>query len=74
MIKILEGAGSISNEMMEKKINELYVDFNARRKVYEAKMADNEDMAEIKEIESNVKNHFTNDNIKKKNSWVMKFI
>ena len=53
--KILIGAGSVSNASLEQKVAEIYEQFNARRKTYEALIADNADIEEIKAIESQVK-------------------
>lgn len=53
--KILVGAGSVSNAMMEQKIKEIYDEFNDRRKIYEANAADNEDIAEMKKLENSIK-------------------
>lgn len=51
--EILNHKGKISNEQMEQKVREIYDEFDARRKSYEAKMADDED---LKELENLVKN------------------
>lgn len=53
--KILVGAGSVSNAMMEQKIKEIYDEFNDRRKIYEANAVDNEDIAEMKKLENSIK-------------------
>jgi hypothetical protein len=53
--KILAGAGSVSNAMMEQKIKEIYDEFNDRRKIYEANAAENEDIAEMKKLENSIK-------------------
>lgn len=53
--KILVGAGSVSNAMMEQKIKEIYDEFNDRRKIYEANAANNEDIAEMKKLENSIK-------------------
>lgn len=51
--KILDHKGKISSPEMEEKVNEIYTEFDARRKAFEAKMADEED---LKELENLVKN------------------
>lgn len=50
--KVLKGAGSISNALMEQKVREIYEAFDNRRKAYEAENADKHDM---EEIEKNIK-------------------
>ena len=51
--KVLKGASSISNALMEQKIREIYEAFDNRRKTYEAENADKQDMEEIeKKIKS----------------------
>ena len=56
--KILSGRGSISNTAMEQKAREIYAEFDARRKAYEADLADKQD---IKEIEDKIKKQKKND-------------
>ena len=53
--KILTNAGSISKSEMEKLVSELYVNFDKRRKEYEAIEADKEDLEELKKIEQEIK-------------------
>ncbi len=53
--KILTHAGSISKLEMEKKVKEIYTDFDKKRKKYDAIQADNEDIKELKQIEKNIK-------------------
>lgn len=48
--KVLTGKGSISNAEMEQKIREIYTEFDARRKAYEADLADKQDVEEIEAI------------------------
>lgn len=48
--KILSGRGSISNTVMEQKTREIYAEFDARRKAYEADLADKQDVKEIEDI------------------------
>ncbi|MDP2238382.1 MAG: virulence RhuM family protein [Bacteroidales bacterium] len=64
--KILSGAGTISNALMEQKVAEIYEQFNARRKTYEALTAVNADIEEIKAIESQIKKLKKTDNKRKK--------
>jgi len=52
--KVLTGKGSVSNAEMEQKIRKIYAEFDARRKAYEADLADKQD---IEEIEDTVKKH-----------------
>jgi len=58
--KILTNAGSISKSEMEKLVSEVYVNFDKRRKEYEAIEADKEDLEELKKLEQEIKskNHF----------------
>ncbi len=51
--KILNHKGKISNKKMEEKLNEIYEDFDNKRKEFEAKIADEED---LKELENLIKN------------------
>lgn len=53
--KILQGLGSISNAIMEKKVREIYATFDAKRKMSEAKTADEEDLKELKQLEEKIK-------------------
>lgn len=50
--KVLKGAGSISNAEMEEKVREIYASFDAKRKAYEASLADEE---ELKALEKMIK-------------------
>ena len=52
--KVLTGRGSISNAEVEQKVQEIYIEFDARRKSYEADLADKQD---IKELEDTIKKH-----------------
>ena len=52
--KVLTGRGNVSNAEMEQKVQEIYDEFDARRKAYEADLADKQD---IKEIEDTIKKH-----------------
>ena len=52
--KVLTGKGAISNAEMEQKVREIYDEFDARRKIYEADLADKQ---EVEEIEAIIKKH-----------------
>ena len=52
--KVLTGKGAISNAEMEQKVREIYDEFDVRRKIYEADLADKQ---EVEEIEAIIKNH-----------------
>jgi len=47
--KVLSGAGSVSKAIMEKKADEIYKKYDARRKKYEAIEADKQDLEEIEQ-------------------------
>ncbi len=47
--KILQGNGSISKAVMEKKVNEIYELFDTKRKAYEALQADEQDLKELED-------------------------
>jgi hypothetical protein len=49
------GKGSVSNEMMEERVRELYETFDARRKAFEAEAADKQDLKELENLESKLK-------------------
>mgnify|MGYP002662414967 CR=1 FL=1 len=53
---LLSGAGSVSHVRMEKKLEPLYLDFDQRRKTEEARAADMQDEADLKALESTIKN------------------
>jgi hypothetical protein len=52
---ILQGKGKVSHPQMEKKVDELFASFDAKRKVEEAKQADAQDLEELKALESKIK-------------------
>ncbi len=52
---LLLNAGTVSNAQMEKYVDEMYEKFNAERKKYELKQADNEDLEELKQLEDSIK-------------------
>ncbi len=51
---LLAGKGKISNEVMEEKVRQFYQLFDTKRKTYEAKQADKEDLAELKRLEKKI--------------------
>ena len=53
---LLSGAGTVSHARMEQKLKPLYLDFDQRRKAYEARAADAQDEADLKALESTIKN------------------
>ena len=53
---LLSGAGTVSHARMEQKLEPLYLDFDQRRKADEARVADAQDDAELKALESSIKN------------------
>jgi hypothetical protein len=56
--KILKGSGSITNKEMEDKVSEIYENFNNRRRIYEAKEADNIDNSELLLLEEQMKKYY----------------
>ncbi len=52
---VLRHAGSISKIAMEKKVREIYGQFDQRRKQFEALQADKKDIEELKKIEEEIK-------------------
>jgi len=52
---LLTGKGSVSNEQMEKFVDDVYDSFNEKRKRFELLKADAEDLQELKQMEENVK-------------------
>ena len=52
-MKILSGGGSISKGQMENKVREIYSEFDTKRKEFNAKLADEND---LKNIENEIKN------------------
>ena len=53
---VLSGVGSISNASMKQEVAKTYLNFDQRRKVFEAEQADLSDLEDIKTIEKAVKN------------------
>ena len=52
---VLQNKGSITNALMEKQVREIYKQFDARRKAFEAQQADEEEIEELKKLEENIK-------------------
>jgi len=52
---LLDHKGSISNAQMEKMVEKLYQKFDAKRKIEEAKAADEQDLKELKALEDKIK-------------------
>jgi len=53
--RILEGAGSVSHENMQKTVQDRYEDFDQNRRTSEAKAADAADLKEIEQLEQDLK-------------------
>lgn len=53
---LLSGAGKKSHAQMESKVNELFADYDERRKLDEAQAADLQDEAELSALEKRIKN------------------
>ncbi len=53
--KLLDHKGSMSNAEMEKLIRKVYKEFNAKRKQYEAQLADKQDLEELQQLEEKIK-------------------
>lgn len=49
-MKVLLGAGSVSNDKMEEIVRKIYVEFDTRRKAFDALEADRQDMEELEEL------------------------
>jgi len=54
--KVLKGKGSVSNGLMEKKVEEIYETFESKRKSFEAQKADESELEELKRLEKEIKN------------------
>jgi hypothetical protein len=52
---LLAGAGSVSHARMEQQIAPLFLDYDQRRKAEEVRVADEQDEAELKALESRIK-------------------
>ncbi len=53
---LLEDKGSVTNNQMQQVALEQYENFDARRKTYEAELADKQDEKELRQLEETVKN------------------
>ena len=51
---LLTDKGSISTKIMEEKVREIYAQFDSKRKAYEAKQADIQDLEELKALENRI--------------------
>ena len=51
----MQGAGSITTAEMEKQVENIYADFDQRRRAFDALEADREDVIELRAIEEQVK-------------------
>ena len=54
-LDILENNGSVSNLQMEEHVRDVYAQFDARRKSYEAQLADEEDLKLLDDLEKEIK-------------------
>jgi len=54
---LLQNKGAISNQQMQSLALSQYEQFDSRRKAYEAKLSDQQDEEELRQLESNIKNH-----------------
>ena len=52
---LLVGKGSVSNALMEQRVSSVFAEFDARRKQYDARQADKEDMLLLDELEKELK-------------------
>ena len=53
--QLLIGAGSVSNLQMESHVRQVYEDYDARRKKFEAEEADREDLQDLLDLENDLK-------------------
>jgi hypothetical protein len=53
---LLQGKGSISKKQMEQLAKNEFIEFETRRKVYEAEQAESQDEQELKELEQKITN------------------
>lgn len=53
--QVLIGPGSVSNQVMETKVRSVYDIFDKRRKAFDAIQADKDDMAQLRELEAEIK-------------------
>ena len=57
---VLKGNGSITNQQRELYVDEVYEDFNNRRKIYAAQQADKTEEDELRQLESEIKKSINN--------------
>jgi len=72
---VLSGKGKISNKALEEHVRNLYDSFNKKRKMYDAKKADKDDLKELKLLEETIKNKLSKPYPKYKDSsieWIGK--
>lgn len=50
--EVLKGNGPVTNREMEQQVHAVYEDFNARRKAYEARLADGEELKLLDDLEN----------------------
>lgn len=55
MARNIKGNGPLSNKEMEQQVKAVYEDFNTRRKAYDARQADMEDLKFLKNLENEVR-------------------
>lgn len=53
--KLLSHKGSVSNAQMEQQVAEIYEKFDSRRKAFDAKLADDQDLEELRQLETEIK-------------------
>ncbi|MBK5722685.1 virulence RhuM family protein, partial [Dysgonomonas sp. Marseille-P4677] len=53
--KLLKDSGTISKSQMERIADEIYEEFNTRRKIEDAKQADKDDLEDLKRLEDDIK-------------------
>jgi hypothetical protein len=53
--KLLNHKGSVSNAVMEEQVTEIYEKFDLRRKEFDAKLADDQDLEELERLENKIK-------------------
>lgn len=52
---VLQGSGTIAKAAMEEKVRAIYADFDAKRKTFEAQLADEQDLDDLKKLEAKIK-------------------
>jgi len=64
---LLVGKGRVSNEQMEKFVDDVYDSFNERRKRFELLKVDSEDLQELKQLEESINSKISNHGQKQSN-------